>query len=84
MHTFRLTIHRQDKLLGHFESDAPWAADAVRELATTLTDAGYDLALLVADSERQLLESSPEGIRVLSREPIFKAVPLASHLPAKA
>ena len=83
MQTFRLIIHRQDKLLGHFDSDAPWAAEAIRALSDTLTGAGYDLELLVATSERQLLESSPEGIRVLSREPIFKAVPLDSQVPAK-
>lgn len=83
MQTFRLIIHRQDKLLGHFDTDAPWAAEAIRALSDTLTDAGYDLELLAATSERQLLESSPEGIRVLSREPIFKAVPLDSLVPAK-
>lgn len=72
MNRYRLMVRNGTKLLGHFESAAPWAQDAVQDIARCLTDAGYDLELLVADSERRLLESGPEGIRTLHSEPIFR------------
>jgi len=69
-------VRRDTKLLGHFESAAPWAQDAVHEIARCLTDANYSFELLVADSERRLLDSGPEGIRIVHSEPIFKSVTL--------
>lgn len=78
MNRYRLVVRRGTRLLGHFDSAAPWAQDAVQGIARCLTDAGYDLELLVADSERRLLDSGPEGIRILSSEPIFKATTLHS------
>ncbi|VVO54182.1 cytoplasmic protein [Pseudomonas fluorescens] len=76
MKKFRLTVRKSEKLLGHFESDAPWAEDAVQDIAHCLSEAGYTLELLVADGERRLLESGPEGIRILSSKPIFKSTTL--------
>ncbi len=73
MNRYRLMINSNDRLLGHFESATPWAHDAAQEIARCLAAAGYDLELLVADSERRLLESGPDGVRVLHSEPIFKA-----------
>jgi len=71
--TYRLVIYRHDRLLGHFESDTPWSREAARDIAARLSaDDGYRLELLVADGERRLLESTPQGLRVLSREPEFK------------
>ncbi|NQD94344.1 cytoplasmic protein [Pseudomonas sp. CrR25] len=72
MNRYRLMVHRNTKLLGHFESATPWAQEAVQDIARCLSKAGYDLELLVADSERRLLESGPEGIRILHSEPLFK------------
>ena len=77
MKTCRLIIHRHDRLLGYFESDTPQSLDAVRDVAARLNASdGYRLELLVADGERRLLESTPQGLRVLSREPLFKPAPL--------
>ena len=78
MNRYRLMVHRDTKLLGHFESAVPWAQDAVHEIARCLADAGYDLELLIADSERRLLDSGPEGIRIVHSEPIFKSATLHS------
>ena len=72
MNKYRLMVHKHDKLLGHFESDTPWAREAVRDISRCLVEAGYELKLLVSNSERRLLDSGPDGIRVLSSEPIFK------------
>ncbi|QEY71442.1 cytoplasmic protein [Pseudomonas denitrificans (nom. rej.)] len=76
MHKYRLTIQRHGQLLGHFDSDLPWARDAVRAIAESLGGQDFDLELQVADSERRLLESSPAGIKVLASEPLFRPVPL--------
>lgn len=77
MNRYRLMVRRDTRLLGHFESAVPWAQDAVQDIAQCLTEAGYDLELLVADSERRLLDSSPDGIRILHSEPIFKSATLS-------
>lgn len=78
MHKYRLIIQRHGQLLGHFDSDLPWAREAVRAVATALGEQGFDLELQAADGERRLLESSPEGIRVLACEPLYRPVPLES------
>ncbi len=76
MKRYRLMVHRNTKLMGHFESATPWAQDALQDIARCLAEAGYDLELLVAESERRLLDSGPDGVRIVSSEPIFKAATL--------
>jgi len=76
MQKYRLIIQRHGQLLGHFDSDLPWAKDAVRHIAACLGELGYGLELQVADSERRLLESSPAGIKVLASEPLYRPADL--------
>lgn len=76
MHKYRLIIQRHGQLLGHFDSDLPWARDAVRAIAESLGGQDFDLELQVADSERRLLESSPAGIKVLASEPLYRPMAL--------
>ncbi|WP_406625200.1 cytoplasmic protein [Acidovorax sp. SDU_ACID1] len=77
MHTYRLVIRRHDKPLGHFESSTPWSREAVEDIAARLPAAdGYRLELLIANGERRLLESGPDGIRVLSTDLIFTTTSL--------
>ncbi len=77
MDTYRLVIRRHDRLLGHFESGAPWSREAVEDIAARLPAAdGYRLELLVASGERRLLESSRDGIRVLSSDLLFTTTSL--------
>lgn len=79
MRTYRLIIRRHDRLLGHFESSTPWSLEAVEDIAARLgADDGYKLELLIADGERRLLESSPDGMRVLGIEYQFKTVALGT------
>ena len=79
MRTYRLIIWRHGRLLGHFESSTPWSREAVEDVAARLgADDGYRLELLISDGERRLLESSPDGIRVLSIEYQFKTVALGT------
>lgn len=73
---YRLLIERHGRLLGHFDTEAPWARDAIRDLMEALSAAdGYRLQLQVPDGERRILQSGPDGIRVLSREPLFTSCP---------
>ncbi|MBB4863263.1 hypothetical protein HNP46_002110 [Pseudomonas nitritireducens] len=72
MQKYRLTLQRHGQLLGHFDSDLPWARDAIRAVAEALGGQGFDLQLQVAEGERRLLESSPEGIRILACEPLYR------------
>lgn len=76
MQKYRLTIQHHGRLLGHFESDVPWAREAVRSIAGCLGELGYDLELQVAEGERRLLESTPEGVRLLGSEPLFRRTSL--------
>ncbi|WP_341929052.1 cytoplasmic protein [Methyloversatilis discipulorum] len=72
MNTYRLIIHNRDQLLGHFESSTPSARKAVTEIADCLKRSGYQLELLVAYDEKRLVESTSQGVRLLSSEPLFK------------
>lgn len=83
MPTFRLNISQDDQLLGHFESDVPGAPEAIRKISACLSQSGYSLALLVAYSERRLLESGPDGVRLIGREPLFQPEPLTQYLSRK-
>lgn len=76
MKTYRLVIRNRERLLGHFESSTPWSEESVKEIASRLTEQdGYRLELLIAYDERRLVESTPQGVRVLSSEPLFKPAP---------
>lgn len=76
MQKYRLSIHRHGQLLGHFDSDVPWAREAVRSIAGCLGELGYGLELRVAEGERRLLESTPGGVRLLGCEPLFRPMSL--------
>ncbi|MNI54214.1 hypothetical protein D3C73_1091010 [compost metagenome] len=77
MHTHRLVIRQHGKLLGHFDSNTPSAAQAMREVASRFPESeGFELELFVAQHERRVLESGPEGIRLISSEPVFVGVEL--------
>lgn len=73
MKTYRLELRRHGSLLGHFESDSARAMEVIREISRRLD--GYDLSLLVAESERRILESGPDGIRLLGSERLFAPAP---------
>lgn len=77
MQIYRLNIHRHGKFLGHFESGTAWSLEAVSDIAERLVEAdGYRLELMAAKDERRLLESGPDGVRVLYSAPVFVTTPL--------
>lgn len=72
MSSYRLLVQQQDRHLGHFDAEGAEALQAIHRIAALLRpEDGFQLELLVAHDERRLLESGPEGLRVLSREPLF-------------
>lgn len=72
MDTYRLIVHHEGRLLGHFDAAGPRALADVDLVATRLgSTEGYSLELFVAQGERRLLETRPDSIRVLSAEPLF-------------
>lgn len=83
MPIYRLNIHRDQKHLGHFESDTPWALEAVHDIAQRLPAAeGYCIEMQVSEGERRYLEVGPGGIRVLGTEHSFRSVTLRPSLLA--
>ncbi|MBO1015820.1 cytoplasmic protein [Achromobacter sp. SD115] len=76
MPVYRLIIKRDGRLIGHFESTAASALDDSRDIAARLpAKDGFQLSLMVADGERRLLESTPQGIRLLAAEHVFVSTP---------
>lgn len=76
MQTYRLIIRRHDRLLGHFETSAPWAREALDDVLQRLPAIeGYRVEMQVSRGERRLLESSPAGLRLLSVEALFEPLP---------
>lgn len=77
MSSYRLLVHQQDRHLGHFDAEGAEALQTIHRIAALLRpEDGFQLELLVAQGERRLLESGPEGLRVLSREPLFQPASL--------
>ncbi|MCQ4288371.1 cytoplasmic protein [Pseudomonas stutzeri] len=81
MPVYRLNIGRYQKHLGHFESDAPWALEAMQDIAQRLpADEGYRVEMQVSDGERRYLEVGPSGIRVLGTEHSFRPLTQSATL----
>ncbi|MNZ70127.1 hypothetical protein D3C78_884480 [compost metagenome] len=77
MAIYRLMISRHGKLLGHFESDTPWAEEAARDVAARFpAESGYSVSPLKSCGERRLLEAGPDGVRVIHAERTFASTTL--------
>ncbi|GHD66052.1 cytoplasmic protein [Jeongeupia chitinilytica] len=74
---YRLTIWQYGELLGFFETEAPRALDALATIIAHLpAEQGFRTQRLVAFGERRILESGPDGLRLLGVEALFQAAPL--------
>ncbi|EAM2887684.1 cytoplasmic protein [Salmonella enterica] len=75
MKSYRLVVRQQGRMVGHFETSGTEALEdiCVARAMFGIAD-GYDCELLVADSERRLLESGPEGMKILMREACYRPV----------
>lgn len=76
MSGYRLIIHCQDQRWGQFDSEGPQAREHLIALAARLPDAdGFRLQWQQAVGEQRLLHSGPDGLKVLSSEPVYRDMP---------
>lgn len=77
MSHYRLVVHQNNQLLGHFESQGPNAPQAIAVIKEKLTEVeGITLTLQQAYGEDRVLSSNHEGLKVLASTPRFKDIAL--------
>ena len=75
MKSYRLVVRHNGRLVGHFDTSGQDALeDACVARAIFGVTGGYQCELQVSDSERRMLESGPDGMKVLMREPYCRPV----------
>ena len=75
MKSYRLVVRHNGRLVGHFDTSGQDALEvACVARAIFGVTGGYQCELQVSDSERRMLESGPDGMKVLMREPYFRPV----------
>ncbi|WEJ86781.1 MAG: cytoplasmic protein [Klebsiella huaxiensis] len=73
MKSYRLVVRQQGRVVGHFDTSGSEALEDACEVSSLFgAVGGYQCDLLVSDSEKRILESSPEGMKVLSREKCYR------------
>ena len=73
MKSYRLVVRQQGRVVGHFETPGSEALVDICEIGSLFgAVGGYQCDLLVSDSEKRILESSPEGMKILSREKRYR------------
>ena len=74
---YRVNVWKNDRLWCRIDVDSPWAHEVVQDLLSRFpSKKGYFAELLVATEDRRILESSPDGVRLLACEPIYEPVTL--------
>lgn len=75
MKSYRLVVRHNDRLVGHFDTSGQDALeDACVARAIFGITGGYQCELQVSDYERRMLESGPEGMKILMSEACFRPV----------
>ncbi len=69
----RIDIFKDGALWGALHIDHPQSDAALSEMLGLLRTQGYTCRVMQASGERRLLESTPAGVSLLFREPIFQA-----------
>ena len=73
MKSYRLVVRQQGRVVGHFETTGSEALEDVCEVGSLFgAGGGYQCDLQVSDSEKRILESGPEGMKILSREKCYR------------
>ncbi len=79
MKSYRLVVHQNGRLIGHFETSGRNALEDVCVARAIFgVTGGYQCELQVSDCERRMLESGPEGMKILMSEKCFR--PMTSEL----
>ncbi|MGM5145063.1 cytoplasmic protein [Salmonella enterica] len=75
MKSYRLVVRQQGRIVGHFETSGLDALEDIRVARAMFgITGGYQCELQVSDSERRMLESGPDGMKILMREKCFRPV----------
>lgn len=70
---YRVELSYKGRAWCRIDIDVPWPAEVLDDIRLRFSEeCGYRVRVLVADAERRIVESGPEGIRLLSRNPLFK------------
>ncbi|CAM3073558.1 hypothetical protein SB6411_01484 [Klebsiella spallanzanii] len=73
MKSYRLVVRQQGRVVGYFDTTGSEALEDACEVGALFgAVGGYQCDLLVSDSEKRILESSPEGMKILSREKCYR------------
>ncbi|HEB0856362.1 TPA: cytoplasmic protein [Citrobacter freundii] len=73
MKSYRLVVRQHGRMIGHFDTSGTEALENICVARAMFGIAGgYDCELLVSDSERRMLESGPEGMKILMREACYR------------
>ncbi|WP_434639413.1 cytoplasmic protein [Klebsiella sp. I138] len=75
MKSYRLVVRQQGRVVGHFDTTGNEALEDVCVARSLFgVTGGYQCDLLVSENEQRILESGPEGMKVLSREKCYQPV----------
>ncbi len=70
---FRIELSFNGRAWSRIDIDVPWATEVLDDIRARFSaEHGYRMRVFVADAERRIIESGPEGIRLLTRDPLFK------------
>ncbi|HFZ8995728.1 TPA: cytoplasmic protein [Citrobacter freundii] len=79
MKSYRLVVRQQGRMVGHFDTSGLNALEDICVARAIFSVAGgYQCELLVADSEKRMLESGPDGMKILMREACYR--PMTSQI----
>ncbi|MEQ1598698.1 MAG: hypothetical protein ABL880_04950 [Methylotenera sp.] len=76
---YRVVVHKLDRKWCSIDIENPWAIDVLKDIRDVFcSEDGYTFEVLEAVDEKRICVVGPEGTKVLSREVVFKAVPISA------
>lgn len=73
MSQFKILLWQNQSLLGQFESAANTGHELIQQIHSRFPqEAGFRTEVMVASDEKRIIESSRQGIRLISREVIYQ------------
>ncbi|MCT7361137.1 hypothetical protein [Thalassolituus pacificus] len=73
MSQFKILLWQNQSLLGQFESAANAGHELIQQIRSRFPqEAGFRTEVMVASDEKRIIESSRQGIRLISREVIYQ------------
>lgn len=74
---YRIIVWKDLRLWCRIDSHGPFAKEAMKEMLALLSaQDGYSVEIQISHDDKRILETGPNGIRLLATEPIFNTVEL--------